>query len=282
MQRGHYDLIHCHGFQGGAVGRTATLLTRIPAVVTIHNTLQVGGAANQFARLAEGWLNKRTAYWVAVSSFLRNYARGVLGIPEDRMEVIANGIELPPELPPWFHEPVVGIVARLVPSKGVDIFLRAIQLLRPEVPGLRAVIIGDGPARYQLKAMTHHLGLGSTVRFWGQCEDVSAHLARMAVFVLPTRSEGLGISIIEAMSRGVPVVATTVGGVPELVHHGSTGLLTPRDDYEGIARAVRQILADRGKTEAMRRAAFTHILEKFSSQCMLSRTRDLYRRVLNA
>ena len=281
LKRGNYDLVHCHGYQGGAVGRAAGVFAGVPAVVTIHNTLQVVGRANQLARLAEGWMHKHTACWVTVSSYLRNYALGVLGIPENRMVVIANGIEVPAEIPPWFQEPVVGIVARLVPSKGVDIFLKAVQSLRPEVPNLRAVVIGDGPAKYQLKAMAHHLGLDNIVRFRGHISDVSAHLERMAVFVLPTRSEGLGISIIEAMSQGVPVVATAVGGVPELVCHETTGLLTQRDDYLGIARAVRQMLDNREQTEKMRRGAFLHISENYSSRAMLESTQEIYRRVLN-
>jgi len=223
----------------------------------------------------------RTAYWVTVSSFLRNYAWRVLGVPVNRTELLPNGVEVPEELPPWCPKPVIGIVARLVPSKGVDVFLRGIQLLRPEVPDLRAVVIGDGPAKLQLQALSRELGLTSVVSFLGHCDDVSSQLNKIAVFVLPTRSEGLGISVMEAMSQGVPVVVTAVGGVPELVQHNITGLLIRPDDYGSIARYVRQILGDRDKAEIMRRAAYSYMSSNYSLNTMLKGTHGLYRRVLD-
>lgn len=281
MKRGGYDLVHCHGFQGGAVGRAAAALAKKPAIVTIHNTLQVGGAVNFCARFAENWLRTRTACWVTVSNFLRNYAWTVLGIPAERTEVVPNGIDLPGEIPSWYSRPTVGIVARLVPTKGVDVFLQAIQLLRPEIPELSAVVIGAGPERDNLEFLCHRLGLGKVVKFMGHRDDVPRLLRQMAVFVLPTRSEGLGISLMEAMALGVPVVATGVGGVPELVRHRFTGLLVPEDDTNAIARSVRQILGDRETAENLRRGAYKHLAENYSTAAMLKRTLQLYGRVLN-
>lgn len=281
LRRGKFDLVHCHGFQGGAVGRTAAAMCRLPAIVTIHNTLQVSGAARGCARAAEGMLRRRTSYWVAVSGYLRNYAWNVLGVPDDRTEVIVNGVDAPPELPPWHAGPVVGIVARLIPSKGVDTFLRAVQLLRPEVPELKAVVVGDGPAKHELKYLTRKLGLENTVEFLGYCDDVPSVLKRMSVFVLPTRSEGLGLSVLEAMAMGVPVVATAVGGVPELVSHQHTGLLVGTEDFGAVARSVRRLLRDRELAEALRGAAFYQVAREFSTQRMIDRTLDVYRRVIH-
>jgi glycosyltransferase involved in cell wall biosynthesis len=281
LKRGRYDLVHCHGFQGGAVGRVAARMLGIPALVTIHNTLQAGGIAGRCAILTENMLRSCTAKWVAVSAFLRNYAWNVLKVPDERTEVIANGIDMPQELPPWSSGPVVGVVARLVPSKGVDVFLRAVQLLRPEIPELKAVIIGHGPAENELKYMAQSLGLKNTVKFLGHCQDVPSLLKGISVFVLPTRSEGLGISILEAMAMGVPVVATAVGGVPELVRHRQTGILVRVDEFGAIARAVKQILNNREETEAMRRAAFEHVRAKHSAAQMVERTLDVYRQVVH-
>lgn len=281
IKKGRYHIVHCHGFQGGAVGRVAAVLTGVPAVVTIHNTLQVGGYVEPCVRLAEGCLQGRTARWITVSSYLRNYAWEVLGVPGDRTDVISNGVDLPPSLAPWCPRPVVGTVARLIPSKGIDIFLRAVQLLRPEVPGLRAVIIGDGPARLKLRTLCHELGLDGIVEFTGHCDDVLRRLRKMAVFVLPTRSEGLGLSIIEAMAMGVPVVATGVGGVPELVQHGSTGFLVRPNQPQEIARRVRQILAQREFAQAMRHRAYEHVARNYTSQGMIESLDGVYRQVVN-
>lgn len=282
IKRGQWDLVHCHGFQGGAVGRAAAVMARVPAIVTIHNTLQVVGPARFGARLAESWMRDKTAWWVTVSAYLRNYAWKELGIPEARTAVIANGVQMPAEIPPWQQQPVLGTVARLIPAKGIDIFIRAVQLLRPEIPELKANIIGDGPEARRLKALTADLGLEGTVEFLGYREDVAEQLKKMAVFVLPTRSEGLGISVLEAMSMGVPVIATAVGGIPELVRHNHTGILVRRDEHGAIARAVRQLLRDRERTEAMRRAAFDNTKRNFSSESMFQRTYSLYQQVVNA
>lgn len=279
LKRNKYNLVHCHGFQGGAAGRVAAQLVGIPAIVTIHNTLQVGGIAGCGAVMAENLLRQRTALWVTVSCFLRNYAWNVLNVPDDRSAVIANGIDIPDVIPPRTKKAVVGIVARLIPSKGVDVFLRAVQLLRPEIPELKAMVIGDGPAKHQLMYMAQNLGLENTVQFMGHCENVPSLLEEMAVFVLPTRSEGLGISILEAMAMGVPVVATAVGGVPELVKHRHTGLLVRVDECSAIARAVRQIFTHREEAESMRQAAFDHVANNYNATLMVERTLDVYRRV---
>lgn len=281
LKREKYDLVHCHGFQGGAVGRVAARAVGIPALVTIHNTLQVGGITAQCAVLAENLLRRHTAGWVTVSAFLRNYAWDVLKVPDARTAVIANGIDVPPTIPPRSKCAVVGVVARLLPSKGIDVFLKAVQLLRPEIPELKAVVIGDGPAREQLKYMARSLGLQNTVFFLGHCEDVARHLKEMAVFVLPSRNEGLGISILEAMAMGVPVVATAVGGIPELVQHHRTGILVRVDEYGAIARRVRQILQDREESEAMRQAAYHQVRTKYNSALMVERTLEVYRRVVH-
>lgn len=281
IKKGQWDLVHCHGFQGGAVGRAAAAMAGVPAIVTIHNTLQVVGPVRLGAKLAESWMREKTAWWVTVSSYLRNYAWKELGIPEARTAVIANGVQMPAEIPPWQQQPVLGIVARLIPAKGIDIFIRAVQLLRPEIPDLKAVIIGDGPSASRLKALTEDLGLGGTVEFLGYREDVGEQLKKIAVFVLPTRSEGLGISVLEAMSMGVPVIATAVGGIPELVRHNHTGILVRRDDYGAIARSVRQLLRDKERAEAMRRAAFDNATRNFSSESMFQRTLEIYQQVVN-
>lgn len=282
IRRGRWDLVHCHGFQGGAVGRTAAALAGVPAILTIHNTLQISAPVRLGAKVTEKWLAGRTARWVAVSAYLRNYARQELGVPPEKMETILNGVDFPPEIPPRQERPVLGTVARLIPAKGVDVFLRAVQLLRPEIPELKALVVGEGPEGARLRTMSRDLGLESIVEFLGYREDVAEQLGRMAVFVLPTRSEGLGISVLEAMARGVPVIASAVGGVPELVRHQVTGLLVRPGEYGAIARGARRLLADREGAETLRKNAYREVAANFSARAMLEQTAATYRRVLHA
>lgn len=282
LRRGQFDLAHCHGFQGALVGRAAATLARVPALVTLHNAVQVKGIEGQGLRLAEAALSRRTRGFIAVSAWLKNYAIQWLGLKEEAIEVITNGLDLPPELPPWHEKPVVGIVARLVPGKGVDIFLRSLAHLRLLVPGIRGVVLGDGPQRLRLESLAHHLGLGASVRFYGHCSDVPQRLKQMAVFVLPTRSEGLGVSIMEAMAAGTPVVASRVGGVPELVIQGQTGILVSPDDPQAIVEGVLKILDDAEFRDKIRQGAFTHLAENFAGVRMIESTYNTYQRVTHA
>lgn len=276
IRRGHWDLVHCHGFQGGVVGRLAAALETVPVIVTLHNTLQVTGFLHLGARVAEKSLGRRTGCWLSVSQFLSNYASKELGIPAAKIHVIATGVEAPTALPPRCCEPVIGTVARLIPSKGVDVFLRAVQLLRPEIPGLRAVVIGDGPERKKLMALSRALGLAETVNFLGYRDDIQVQLQNLAAFVLATRSEGLGISILEAMAAGVPVVATAVGGVPELIKHTETGLLVRPEEHGAIARAVRQLLRNEAGAEAMRQTAYDYAVQRHNLERMIDSTYSVY------
>lgn len=281
LKRGCWDLVHCHGFQGGAVGRLAGTLRGVPTIMTIHNTIQVTGTLRSCTKITEKILRKRTASWVSVSSFLHSYACRELRIPGEKIEIIANGVWFPATLPPRQKEPVVGTVARLIPSKGIDVFLKAIQLLRPEIPGLKGIVIGDGPLKGKLMTLSEELGLAGTVTFLGHRDDIQAQLLKMAVFVLPTRAEGLGISILEAMAAGVPVVATGIGGVPELVSHNRTGMLVRLNEHGAIARAVRQLLGEEGSAEVMRKEAYEFARNNYSVRKMVERTYSVYCRHVN-
>lgn len=277
-----WDLVHCHGFQGGAVGRIAAALADVPAIATIHNTLQISGFSRCCALAGERMLRNRTVSWIAVSTFLENYAWQRLGLPRKRVKVVANGIALPAALPPRQPEPVVGMVARLIPAKGVDVFLRALQLLRPEIPRLRGIVIGSGPEAAKLMTLSRVLGLSETVEFYGQRNDVEEQLQKIAVFVLPSRSEGLGISVLEAMAAGVPVITTPVGGLPELVRHRQTGLVAQVNDYANVARWIKELLGDPALAERLRRQAFAHVANNFSLLAMLEGTHAVYRQAANA
>ncbi|MTI94128.1 MAG: glycosyltransferase family 4 protein [Firmicutes bacterium] len=281
IREGGVDLVHCHGFQGGVNGRLAALVAGVPAVVTIHNSLQVKGLYTRGALWAEGCLRRRTARWVAVSSWLRDWSLATLGLPESGIEVIYNGIELTP-LPDFCPRPVVGTVARLIHGKGIDVLLRALALLRRDLPNVRGLIVGDGPERPKLELLSRELGLESVVKFTGHVDDVGGYLRRMGVFVLPTRSEGLGISIMEAMTQAVPVVATAVGGVPELVVDGKTGLLVPADAPGRLALAIKQILTSRALAQRLTVGAWEHLQARFALDAMISGNYQLYRRVIDA
>jgi glycosyltransferase involved in cell wall biosynthesis len=152
--------------------------------------------------------------------------------------------------------------ARLSPEKDVANLLQAVALIAPSAPEFRLEIAGDGPCREELQTLAANLKLNERVRFLGEVRDIAGLLGRASMFVLPSQSEGISLTILEAMARGLPVLATRVGGNPEVVLNGASGLLvTPRDPAElaqGLVQlwcnadtAARMGLAGRRRVEAL-------------------------------
>ncbi|PYO27018.1 MAG: glycosyltransferase family 1 protein, partial [Candidatus Rokuibacteriota bacterium] len=184
------------------------------------------------------------------------------GYDERRITVIHNGIDAAPYgktaadgrlhqelgLPPG--APLIAVLCRLSPIKGLEYFLEAATTLAASVPEARFLIVGEADAqdaeyRRRLEAYADRLGLGRRVVFTGLRLDVPAVLDEVAVSVLPSLSEGLSNVLLESMAAGVPVVATRVGGNPEAVEEGVTGLLVPPRDAAGLAGAIARVLEDR-------------------------------------
>ena len=158
-----------------------------------------------------------------------------------RCSLIANGIDtarFASAPAPPSGSPRIGCVARLSPEKGIDRLLEAFAGVLRQVPYARLAIAGDGPARGQLEARAHELTLGGAVEFLGYREDVSPVLGSLDLFVLPSLTEGIPLALLEAMAAGLPVIATAVGGVPEVVEDGTSGMLVPPGDAAALERAM--------------------------------------------
>jgi len=157
----------------------------------------------------------------------------------------------------------------------VEAFARASEGTRAEL-----VLVGDGPDRAESEARARSLGLGKRVRFLGERDALPELLAPADIFLLTSSEESFGLSALEALSCGVPVVATAVGGVPEVLRDGETGLLSPADDQERFAARVRELLLDRERSRAMGVAARADVVARFSQDPIVDRYEAVYRRVL--
>ena len=142
------------------------------------------------------------------------------------------------------------------------------------------MLVGDGPARQESWETARRLGIGKRVRFLGERDALPELLSPADVFLLASSEESFGLSALEAMSCAVPVVATAVGGVPEVVRDGETGLLSPADDLARYAERVRELLFDRERARAMGRAAREDVLARFARAPIIDRYEQLYRRVI--
>jgi glycosyltransferase involved in cell wall biosynthesis len=212
---------------------------------------------------------------VVPSQALADYAIEA-GFPARRIRVIPNGIPVRRREPAPAHNPlVIGTAALLQRRKGIDVLLRAsTRLTFPH----RLVIAGDGPERRELEELARRLG--ASAEFLGFVPDLAERIEDLGVFVLPSRGENLPIAILEAMALAVPVVATRVGGVPEVIVDGESGLLVEPEDVDGLAAALGRLAEDEELRQRLGRAAAARVAEHFEAGLVARKMVALYRELV--
>lgn len=295
IKKEEIDIVHTHGVRANLVGRVAAKLAGRDTVVTTVHSLLAQDYPGMFSRLANMFIERAsrglTTHFIAVSGGLQK-ALLQQGIPEKKITVIYNGLnpedfiaKLP--LGSWRVsmgiEPdvsLVAIIGRLHPVKGHRIFLRAAAEILKNRPEVRFVVVGCGPERDRLEEYANLLGISEAVLFTGFVDNVADILPNLNLLVIPSLWEGFGLTALEAMVAGVPVVATSVGGLPEVVEHGSTGLLVPPGDDAALARGINWMLDHPNEALEMAESARKVVGEKFTARVMARKTEDLYRRLM--
>ena len=173
--------------------------------------------------------------------------------------------------------PVLGTVANLSSDKDADTLLKGFRALRTACPDARLIVVGDGPAADDVKRLALELGVRDAVEFMGFRTDIPTMLARFDLFVLSSRTEGFGLALLEAMAAGVPVVASRVGGIPEVVDDGRTGLLFEAGNADDLCRVARCVLSDSDRRTRMVAAARHEVEQRFSLDRMCEEYRRIYR-----
>lgn len=296
MRRGRYDLVHTHTSKAGLLGRVAAYLARVPCRVhTAHGHVFYGYHGPALSRLfvwLERWAAWITHRLIALTPAERaDQLRFGVGSPA-KFSVIHSGVDFAPFLrPPADREVtrrvlglgldgvVVGTLGRLTPIKGQADLLRAFALVRPQVPEAWLLVVGDGEEGLGLAALARELGVAGRVVFAGWREEVPDLLRAMDLFVLPSLNEGMGKALVEAMFVGLPVVATRVGGVPDLVGEGRSGLLVAPGQPEALAAAILELAADpRRRRDLGARAA--QVAREYSVESMIEKLDRLYQSLL--
>ena len=269
------DVVHTHLVHADVYGAIAAKLRGARLVSTKHNDdpFRLG----PFGHVERG-LARVTDRIVVITEALRRFTVERVGIPAQKVEVIhyglddlpgAWGVNPPDVVPDGAH--VLLAVARLTRQKGIDVAIRSLALL----PGDTVlVVLGEGPERAALEALARELGVGGRVFLSGRVPDVAAWLGRATLLVHPARWEGFGLGVLEAMLAGLPVVASNVSSLPELVADGETGLLVRPDDPEALAAGIVRALADGPRLGG---AGRERAHREFSVDRMADRTAALYR-----
>jgi glycosyltransferase involved in cell wall biosynthesis len=275
-------VVHANSSKAGILGRLAAWLANVPIrMFTVHGWAfsASDGRKRALYRWAERLVRPLTTATICVSDAERVAGLAAQACNPQRTVVIRNGVDTARALARPTAEPATIVtVGRLQAPKDPLTFVRALASLEPR--RFRALLVGDGPERAAVEAEIAALGLGASVELLGEREDVANLLAESQVFALATRSEGLPLSVLEAMASGLPVVASRVGGLPELVVEGETGLLVPPGDPAALARDLERLLADPAFRARLGAAGRRRVETSFRIDESHRAHLDLYRREL--
>lgn len=281
-------LLHGHGLRFAPLFAGAALVSRLPLVVTLHNLVPT--RLSLPARAALRMTLSRARRVIAVSQAVAHSVRDIVR-DDKRLVVVPNGVDvkrfsqtmLPTraaarDMLGLLPDDVVALcLARLSPEKDVACFLEAAALLAPRLEQARFLIAGDGPLLPTLRYQITFLGLDERATLLGRRDDVPVLLAAANLLCLSSREEGLSVAVLEAMASGLPVVATQVGGIPEAVEAGETGLLVPPRDPPALARALEALLSDTTRAQVLGAAGRARVARHFTLDQMLAATRAIYR-----
>lgn len=289
-----FDIVHTHGVRANLVGRLASKKAGVYRVVTtVHSVL-----AFDYKRRIDRWVNKLcekatrkiTTSFVTVSKMLAVQLE-TEGIPTGKIVTIHNGLEIENYNPELNGQPVkdefkidaktvlMGIVARLHPVKGHSYLLEATAQAVKKIPGLTLLIVGDGPLRAGLETMTRSLGIEDKVIFTGFRSDIPEIIAALDFLVLPSLSEGLSLTVMEGMAMKKPVLATAVGGTPEIITSGVDGFLVPPGDVPALVQGIQDLAGNRDLADKLGAAARKTIEDRFTAGRMAGRTSELYKEI---
>ena len=289
-------IAHTHLIHGDIYGYAAAKLAGVRAVVSSrHND-------DQF-RYRPRWRRLNRQLWrrldagIAISSAVADFARRIEGAPAQKLHIVRYGMEyrwlsdeaiecarqglraelgLPPDTP------LLGMVCRLVQQKGIPYSLEALRRIQSDFPQAQLVIIGDGEMAGELRQLAAALGIAERVHWLSWRADAVELMAALDVLLVPSLWEGFGLVVLEAMSRRVPVIASRVSALPEVVVHGETGMLIEARDVDGLAAAIARLLGDRALRKYMGLLGAARLEEQFSADGMVEQTLAVYEKALAA
>ena len=284
------DVVHTHLYDGNKYGRLAGRLARVPGLIShYHNVYARRRIKYHLINRVLSTLNDRI---LAVSQAVKESVVRYDRISPEKIEVLYNGID-PSRFRGGFEHSdlrrklgvrpedfLIGVVARLEEQKGHIYLFRALRQLIPDFPQIKILVVGEGTLRPVLEAKVKEMGFSEQILFLGTRTDIPEILASLDLFILPSLWEGFGLALAEAMSMGIPVVATAIGGVDEVICSGHDGLLVPPGEVPSLVAAVREVILDPRKYREMGKRGKETVGNKFTRAHHLARLQDLYLEVL--
>lgn len=291
IRRHRIDIVHSHEFMMTVYGAVGAKLTRVPMIGTMHGKVYYPERARRVRMLK--FALSLSSKMVAVSEDLRKYLAGLFGSDSAKLITLYNGIDLSKYssieskqqsrelLSISENAPVAGTVGSLFKVKGLNYLLDAVPMIRNAHPDFVLLIAGEGEQESELKSQAESLGLGESVRFLGFRDDIPRVLNAMDVYVCSSLSEGHSLSILEAMALAVPIVATEVGGNPELIDDGLNGILVKKEDPSALADGICSLLNDPDLGKKFGDESRSIVEERFSLESMIREYSNLYKGLLS-
>lgn len=294
MRKEKVHLAHAHGAKAALIARPAALWAEVPTIYTVHNSIfneSWPAWKNSIAAAVEYVLSWSTDCIVTVSNALGEEIRYRQKISPGKIKVIHNGIHFSNfntsnvqynfkekwNIPP--NRTVVGTVARLAPQKGLSVIIKAAEQLIDKY-NIHFLIVGDGPFREKLEKEIRSSFMDNYFTLTGAVNNITQAYAAMDIFVLPSITEGLPLTILEAMAFSLPVVATSVGGVPEIIKHGECGLLIKPGNHKELASKIAYLLDCPRIKDKLRYWGKQRAYDKFDAPKMIQETIKIYYHLL--
>jgi glycosyltransferase involved in cell wall biosynthesis len=286
--RGRYDIVDAWLYPNDIQAALGRVLTRVPVVMTGRRNMQAHDRFGRLGRLVDRLVDHNTDAVVANSRAVAEFSIEVHGVDPRKVHVIHNGVEPIPPLPVGERRRIragwdvpaeaclVGCVGRFARIKGQDLLLDAFAAATRDDPGVHLVLVGEGDQRAALERQAAELGIAARVHLPGLVPDPRTIYGALDIVAQPSRSEGMPNAMLEAGAAGLPIVATAVGGTPDIVIDGTTGLTVPADDVPALAGGIGRLVSDADLRARLGAAVREHVEASFGMDRYVREYADLY------
>ena len=285
IERENYDIVHVHLFPASAFVALSSLFlpNNIRYIFTEHSTFNRRRTIKIF-KIVDGFIYNRYSKIICSSKQVQNSLIKWIPKNKEKTEVIHNGT--PIHSKSYSHQLIkkydILFVGRLVHQKGIRFLLEAISILQNKYKKyIKAAVVGGGPLEKELKKMCEELKINDSVEFLGIRRDIDQLMKSSKLFVLPSCWEGFGIVLIEAMKNRLPIVATNIGGIPEIITDGNEGILIPKANSEILAESINKVLEDEKLRSKLIQNAYRKVQKKYSIERYTISLLNLYFNILN-
>jgi glycosyltransferase involved in cell wall biosynthesis len=291
IRRGNYDVLHCHLGASNIIAKPMGRVLGVPAIVSHDHTNDRLRVENRLVFWLDRWANQFADGFLAVSETCRKFLIEAEGVAPEKIRLVANAIDTERYRPGVWErsavrqelglkpdDVVLAGIGRLNPQKNFALLLEVVAELKQ--PDLRVVLAGTGPEEAYLQERVAELRLSEQVRFLGYVADTRKVYGAADVLVITSRFEGLPMTLLEAMSSGVPVVAAALDGIMEVIESGRNGWLVKPGDRAGFVAAVREALEDEPKRQRLAEAGRETILQRYGAARMVQEIEEVYTRLI--